>query len=156
MAVASEARSCEIEQRKQELGLACRALQDAVEKVNEFQERIVREHREQIARLSVEIARKILVQKVESGDYRIESIVKESLNNVPDRRDVVVHLNPADLAQYEAAGQGSGECGPAGVKLVGDANIGRGECLLETPKGIIESFIDDQIERIAEELTKVE
>ena len=154
--VSSAAQSESLEQQKQGLDRTCQALQEAVNKVNEFHESIFRDHRNQIAKLSVEIARKILAQKVESGDYRIESIVQESLSNVPDRRDVVVHLNPEDLAQYEAAGEVVSECGAAGVKLVGDANIGRGECLLETPKGIIESFIDEQIERIGEELKKVE
>jgi flagellar assembly protein FliH len=138
------------------LSQACQALQETVNKINEFQENIFKGHREQIAKLSAEIARKILAQKIQSGDYEIESIVQESLKNVPARQDVVVHLNPDDFAQCEQAQQAAGSSVLAGIKLIADPNIGRGECLLETPKGIIESFIDEQIERIGEALKKVE
>jgi flagellar assembly protein FliH len=142
--------------QKESLSGACRALQDAVNKVNELQENIFKEHREQIVKLSVEIARKILAQKVQEGDYEIEGIVQESLKNVPKRGDAVVHLNPADLAECRKSEEGSVDSGLVGITLVADPHVGRGECLLETPKGIIESFIDEKIERLAEALRKAE
>jgi flagellar biosynthesis/type III secretory pathway protein FliH len=43
-----------------------------------------------------------------------------------------------------------------GISFVGDPNIGQAECVLETPKGIIESFINEHIERLGEALKKVE
>ncbi|HUT30685.1 MAG TPA: FliH/SctL family protein [Sedimentisphaerales bacterium] len=143
-------------QQRASLSQACQALGAAVNKINEFQEELFRGHREQIAKLSVEIARKILAQKIGSGDYEIESIVQESLKNVPARQEVVVHLNPEDIGQCERAQQAAGSGIPAGIKLIADPNMGRGECLLETPKGIIASFIDEQIEQIGEALKKVE
>jgi flagellar biosynthesis/type III secretory pathway protein FliH len=80
-------------QQKEDLSRVCQALQEAVNKLNEQYENTFREHKEQIAKLSVEIARKIVGQKVQEGDYAIEAIVQESLKNVPKRGDVVVHLN---------------------------------------------------------------
>jgi flagellar assembly protein FliH len=142
-------------QQKENTATVCQALQEAVNKLNEQHENIFREHKEQIAKLSVEIARKILGQKVQEGDYAIEAIVQESLKNVPKREDVVVHLNPEDLSEYQKAQEGTGE-GLACIKLVANASVGRAECLLETPKGVIESFINDQIERIGEALRKAE
>jgi flagellar biosynthesis/type III secretory pathway protein FliH len=134
----------------------CQALQDAINKVNELQENLFNEHKEQIAKLSVEIARKILVQKVQEKDYEIESIVKEALKNAPTRQDVVVHLNPEDLIQCQKLQQDDTTGTLAGVKFVSDPNIGRAECLLETPKGMIESFINEHLEQIGQALKKAE
>ena len=126
--------------QKESLVQVCQALQNAVNKVNEFQENLFKEHKEQIAKLSVEIARKILVQKVQEKDYEIEPIIEEALTNAPTRQDVVVHLNPEDLVQYQQVQQDDpASCRTlADVKFVSDPNIGRAECLLETPKGIID------------------
>jgi flagellar biosynthesis/type III secretory pathway protein FliH len=156
-AASAETDQAELLQRQKEnLAQVCQALQDAVNKVNEFQKRLFKEHKEQIAKLSVEIARKILVRKVQQGDYEIESIVQESLKNAPTRQDVVVHLNPDDLAQCQEIREDVLQGTLAGVKLIGDPNVGRAECVLETPRGIVESFIDGHLARIAEALERVE
>ena len=146
----------DLETQKAVLLQACRALDGVVAKLNQFCERIFVEQREEVARLSVEIARKILVQKVEEGDYQIESIVEEALKNVPSRQDVVVHLHPEDLAQFQKAQQAEPSSTFAGIKFVSDPNIGRAECTLESPKGIIESLINEHIERIGKALKKAE
>lgn len=130
-------------------------LQGIVGKLNEFCEGAFAAHKDEIARLSVEIARKILVQKVENGDYEIESIVKEALSNAPARQDVVAHLNPEDLSIYQKLRKDEPGEDLTGVKFVPDANIGRAECLLETPKGIIESLIDQHLEQVGNALKKV-
>jgi len=151
---------------------ACQTLNAVVAKLNQFYDRLFAEHKEEIARLSVEIARKILMQNVQNGDYEIESIVKEALKNAPTRQDVVVHLNPEDhLLCQKAQSQpghlsvqddalprgippGSGDL--AGIKFISDPKIGRAECLLETPKGIIVSLIDEHLERIGKALKTAE
>jgi len=133
---------------------ACQALNNVADRLNQFCAKIFAEHSEKIAKLSVDIARKILVQKVENGDYEIESIVKETLKNAPGHQDLVVHLNPDDLAQFEKVKQnGTGDVF-AGIKFVPDPKIGRAECLLESPKGIIDSLIDEHLEQIGRALTK--
>ena len=144
------------EYQKTAFSQACQALNGVIAKLNEFYNKIFVEHREEIAKLSVEIARKILTQKVEDGDYEIESIVKEALKNAPSRQDMVVHLNPEDLAQCREAQQNPSDGTFVGVKFVSDPNIGRAECLLESPKGIIKSFIDEHLERISRALEKAE
>ncbi len=92
------------------------------------------------------------MHKVENGDYEIESIVKEALENAPDRHDVVVHLHPDDVEQCQRAQQNDPGSALVGVTFVSDSNIGRAECLLENPKGIVKSLIDENLERIARAL----
>ncbi len=104
----------------------------------------------------MEIARKILVQNIQDGDYEIESIVKESLKNIPTHEGLVVHLNPEDLSACRKAQPDDDSGTLAGIKLVSDHNIGRAECIIESPKGIIKSLIDEHLEQIAEVLKKTE
>jgi len=142
----------DIQAQKAVFSQACRTLKALTDKLNQFYDTLFAGHKEEIARLSVEIARKILAQKVRNGDYEIESIVKEALANAPTRQDVVVHLNPEDLILCQKAQQDEPNDALAGIKLVPDPNIGRAECLLETPKGIVESLIDEHLERIGKAL----
>jgi len=128
------------------------ALQDAVNKVNDYQEKLFQEHKEQIAKLSVEISRKVLMQKIREEDYKIESIIKEALENAPTRKDIVVHLNAEDFAQFEKLKENDSGVSLDGLKFIPDPAIGRAECLLETPKGAIESLIEKHLEQIGKAL----
>ena len=146
----------DLEREKAAVAQVCQTLNGLADKLSQLYDKLLAEHKEEVAKLSVEIARKILVQKVQKGDYEIESIVEEALKNAPSRQDVVVHLNPEDLAACQKVQADVPGSSLAGIKLVADPNMGRAECLLESPKGIIKSFIDEQIERIGEALEKVE
>jgi flagellar biosynthesis/type III secretory pathway protein FliH len=141
------------EEQQAILSQACQTLHCVIEKLQNFYDKIFVEHREEIARLSVEIARKILVYKVEKGDYEIESIVKKVLNKSPTHQDLDVHLNPEDFVQIQKALQE--ESVFAGVKFTSDPNISQAECLLKSPKGNIESSINNHLEQIYEALKKV-
>ena len=66
----------------------------------------------------------------------------------------MVHLNPNDLSSYQKV-QNTDSMGEFdGVEFVGDVNVGRAECVLESPKGIIRSLIDENLERICKALEK--
>ena len=142
----------ELQAQKAAFSQACQVLNGVIDKLNQFCDRIFVGHSEEIARLSVEIARKILMHKVENGDYEIESIVKEALENAPGRQDVVVHLHPDEVAQCQQAQQDDPDSVLVGVTFVSDSNIGRAECLLESPKGIVKSLIEENLERIGRAL----
>lgn len=144
----------ELDAQKDVFIRACRTLNGVVDKLNEFCEKMFAGHKEEIAHLSVEIARKILMHKVENGDYEIEGIVKGALDSVPGRQDVKVHLHPDDVAQCQKAQEAEPKGALAGVMLVSDSNIGRAECLLESPKGIVKSVIDENLDRIARALSQ--
>lgn len=144
----------ELNMQKDLYSRSCRTVQNLSEKLNHLYERIFVERSEEIARLSVEIARKVLMQKVKDGDYEIESIIKEILNNAPSNQDLVVHLNPKDLADCRKIQQDTGSDAFAGIKFVADNNIEQAECVLESPKGIIKSLIDENLEQIGKALNK--
>jgi len=146
----------EEERSKAEVAQLCQTLNSLIGELSRFYEQVLTQNREEIAKLSVEIARKVLVQKVQNSDYQIESIVKEALKNAPARQQVLVHLNPQDLSACQKLQRDDPDSAFATVQLIADPSIGRAECLVETPKGIIKSFIEQHLERISEALAKVE
>ena len=135
---------------------ACLTLQGVASKLNQFYDEVFADRKEEIADLSVEIARKIIMQKVEDGDYEIKSIVMEALKSTPGHQDLVVHLNSLDLAACRKVQQDDEGGELAGVKLVADQDIGRAECLIESPKGMIKSLIEEHLEQIGKALKKAE
>jgi len=144
------------EAQKNTFSQTCQAINGVVTKLNQFYEKMFSEQKEEIAKLSVEIARKILMQKVEDGDYEIQSIIKEALSNSPTQKDIVVHLNPEDLTECQKALQNEPDDTLKDVKFVSDSKIGRAECLLESPKGTVESLINEHLDRISKALKKAE
>ena len=144
------------EAQENKISQTFQAINSVVTKLNQFYEKVFAEQKEEIAKLSVEIARKVLMQKVEDGDYEIQTIIKEALNSAPTKQDIVVHLNPEDLAECQKALQNEPDDTLADIKFVSDSNIGRAECLLESPKGTIESLINEHLDRISKALKKAE
>lgn len=140
------------EAQKLQYDKAMEALEAAAKKLQFVYERMIVEHRQAIAKLSIEIARKILSQKVKEGDYQIESIVQEALNNAPARQNIVVRLNPQDLTKCQEMQKGDSML--ASVNFVADPGIGPAECVVETPKGKVESLIDGHLEQVAKALSK--
>jgi len=143
----------ELESQKQLYAEALQTIESVAAKMHVVHEKMIVEHRQAIAKLAVEIARKILAQKVKDGDYQIESIIQEALNNAPTRQDIVVRLNPQDIVRCQQM-QEQGDGAVAGVKFVADSGIGPAQCVVETPKGKVESLIDEHLEQVGRALSK--
>ncbi len=124
--------------------------------LRKLQEETLAGNRAEIARLAVEIAHRILMYKVGQGDYEIQAIVEEALKRAPTRQNVVVRLNPEDVPRCQELQKENPQSPLAELEFTADWNIGRGECLVETPKGIVRSFVEEQLEHISEALQKVE
>ena len=147
----------ELELQKREYAKAMQTLDAITEMLQFVYEKSIVEYRQHIAKLAVEIARKILVAKVKDGDYQIETIVAEALKNAPTQQEIVIRLNPKDLARYQQIQQdtkGQAIAESDGVKFVADPSIGPAECVVETPKGKIESLINEHLEQVERALVK--
>jgi len=138
---------------KKALEQARLALEDAAVKLKTLQEQIATAQKKQIARLAVEIARKILARKIEEKDYEIESIVEKALGNFESVEDVTVYLNPDDITACRKAFEKDLGAG-GGIKFVADPNLGPAQCRIESPRAILKSSIDEQLARVAEALEK--
>jgi flagellar biosynthesis/type III secretory pathway protein FliH len=129
---------------------ACQAVESIADKLKEGCETIFSQRSEEIAKLAVEIARKVLMRAIEDGDYKIENIITALLQTAPSQQELVIHLNPKDLAALEQAGSEAF----GGVTFLADNNLKRAECILENPKWIIKSLIDEHLDQIERALRK--
>jgi len=147
-------RLADVEQRQQDLVQTCRVLDDLACKLSRFYEEMVATHRGEIARLAVEIARKVVAQKVRQGDYDVEAIIQEALEKAPAKQAVVVQVSPQDWEACQRLQQERPDSPWACLTFVADASIGQAQCLVETPKGVVKSFIEEHLAKIQEALEK--
>jgi flagellar biosynthesis/type III secretory pathway protein FliH len=147
--------SAELSRQTNSFVQAAAALSAITAKLNSFLDNEVRQHNQQIAKLAVEIARKVLMQEVAQGHYKIETIIQEALRNAPARENISVHLNPADTAFCRQAQEQNPELF-SNIKIEADPNVKAADCVIVTPKGLVESFIETHLLHIAEALAHAE
>lgn len=145
-----------LEEREQNLTQLCGTLDCITGKLKDLYQETVTKNRSDIAKLAVEIARKILNWQTSAGDYSIQEIIEGALKRAPTRQELVVHVNPQDLPQCQQLQQELPDSQLAELNLVADPSIARAGCLVETPKGIVRSFIEEHLDRIAEALEKAQ
>jgi flagellar biosynthesis/type III secretory pathway protein FliH len=146
----------EMEQQQRHLAQTCQVLDDLACKVTRFYEEMVATHRTEIARLAVEIARRVLAQKVRQGDYEVESIIQEALEKAPAKQGVTIHVSPQDYEDCQRLQQERPDSPWACLTFVADPSIGQAQCLVETPRGIVKSVIEEHLEKIQVALEKAE
>jgi flagellar biosynthesis/type III secretory pathway protein FliH len=146
----------ELTQEKSELAGLHQTVSSIACKLDKLYQDTVTGNRAEIARLAVEIAKKILMHEVARGNYDIQAIVEEALKRAPTRQNIVIRLNPEDLPRCQQHQQENPDSPFAQLELTADWSVGRAECLVETPKGIIKSFIEEHLEHINEALQKAE
>jgi len=131
----------------------CQKLEATISQLDSSFNEMLAGQKKQIAKLSVEIARKVIMQKIDEKDYKIEAIIQSALENTPAKTDIIVSLNPMDLTDLQQRQSDGTFKASEGVSFVADANIGPAECVIESPKGIIKSLINSHIEEIQNALS---
>jgi flagellar biosynthesis/type III secretory pathway protein FliH len=144
----------EVAEQQQRLEQACRFLDDLTTKFSGLYEEIVGSHRKEIARLAVEIARKVLAQKVQQGDYEVEGIVQEALDKAPVKQGVTIHVNPQDWEVCQQLRQKRPDSPWSCLAFVADPSLGRAQCLIETSRGVVKSLIEERLDKIQRALEK--
>lgn len=144
-----------IQNQKAELNELLSNFKSIVETLSTMQSELFRRHKDDIINLAVEISRRILAHRIEQEDYKIQDLIRQALDDAPTQKDIVIRLNPKDYAQIEQLTKSSEKDFAKGATFVADASISPAQCLLETPKGIVESFIDGHLDRISEALKGV-
>ncbi|MFP4356328.1 MAG: FliH/SctL family protein [Phycisphaerae bacterium] len=129
---------------------AIQALAEATARVESVRQEIIDHAEGQLLELALQIARKVVMQEIQDGRVRIEPIVREAMLRVPTRQEVTVHLNPDDHDQCQIAQQADQSGGSQKMRFVCDPAVARGECVVETREGHVESRIDDHFRTIGE------
>jgi flagellar assembly protein FliH len=141
------------EEQQEGLRQALAALAAAVQAVRALEAEVMVDAESQLVTLALEIAGKVLAQEIEDGKYRIEPIVREALRRMPPRRDIVIRLNPQDLARWQEAGISASA---AGLKLTADPAVRKAECMVECAEAVVSATVAESLAQAAEVLKKRE
>ena len=107
--------------------------------------------------LSLDIVEKIINYEVDRSDEYVLGIVKDSLDRVMNKNDVILKLSTADYytvlsnKKYLMANvKGFGE-----IEIVQDESLDPGTCLVDTPLGVIDGSIQVRMDNIQKEIMKM-
>jgi len=99
-----------------------------------------------LARTGLELATAVVGAEVRTGAGARAALLR-ALAPCPPTGSVSVHLHPADLVEVRRAGEV-----PAGVELVADPSLGRGDALAQHPGGSVDARLGQALERAADVL----
>jgi len=107
--------------------------------------------------LSLDIVEKIINYEVDRSDNYVLGIVKDSLDRVMNKKDVVLKLSTADYytvvsnKKYLMTNvKGFGE-----VDIIQDESLDPGTCIVDTPLGVIDGSIQVRMDNIQKEVMKI-
>jgi len=138
--------------RQAERGLAnvFKSLRDGVTALTGLRSRLLKESEEDLLKLSVMIARKIVQREIAQDPAILAAIIAAAVGGCAERDRVVVRLNPGDYAVVAANRQtflaGIGDDAP--ITFTPDEGVGPGGCLVETATGTVDARIESQLDEI--------
>jgi flagellar assembly protein FliH len=104
--------------------------------------------------LAMTISEKLLRAELERRPELVAGRVTELLRLAAGSPEITVRLNPVDLELLgDVAGLlGRGLANATAVRVVGDASLGAGDCVVETTHGELDARITMQMQRLVAEL----
>jgi hypothetical protein len=103
------------------------------------------EWRRAAVELGVTLAARLLHDRIVSGDFPVETLIREMIGQV-DTGHVTVYLHPDDLALLQERLEGQPLVDRAeGVALQPDPALGRGDCRVEAGDAIVLSQLEAQL-----------
>ncbi|HDS83591.1 MAG TPA: hypothetical protein ENN97_00100 [Phycisphaerales bacterium] len=140
------------ERTRRQLAQACDALSKAAMELQAYCASLFASQREQIVRLSLEIAARVLAKETAERNYAVEKIVTEALQSAPPAKQLTIRLNPDDVKAFEQAAAEQGFSLPPNVELAADWSVNPAECRIDSELGIVESMIEDRLRQIEQAL----
>ncbi len=134
------------------LGPAIRAAEEAVQAINERDERWTGAIEDNIVTIALGIARHLLDREVELDPSFVESLVAKALATFPVDQPVQIRVHPDDLTLIKALRAerplGGYERSDEHTVWVGDAMVTRGGCVVEGRDRIVDGRVETALERI--------
>ncbi len=129
-------------------------IEGIVKEWEERKEHFFEENELVVVRLAFEIAKKVVHQEISANPDLILYVVREALKKAAGSQNLVIKLNPQDVAVLES---GKEERLPElkkfdKVEIVADEKIERGGCILDTDSGLLDARLEVQLKKIEEAL----
>lgn len=141
---------------EKELHTAVQALAAALEQISRLRESLLSRSREDMVRLVMGVARRVIRTEVEEKEAVIVKTVTGALEAAVESDEYYIRINPADLKVvteneplFLAAMKGLSD-----IHFIADEKITRGGCLAESKAGDVDATIETQLDEIYEHLRK--
>ena len=131
---------------------------DAIlDKAQEEKWQVVAGSEEEIVRLSVAVARKVINREMETNPEIVADMVKRAIQKATDREELTVRVNPDNLdvtinARDDISQQVKGI---RKLKVLADPAIAPGGCVVESHNGTVDARIERQMNEIEQALMEV-
>jgi len=121
-----------------------------------LKEEIYRDTEEEIVRLCMAIARKILRSELKKGSYDIGGTIRAAMRYLVDTSRVQIRISPEDMEEVSGLIPALASDTKAGrIQILEDHAIQRGGCILQTGFGNVNATVEDQIALVENEIERV-
>lgn len=127
-----------------------RRLTQTLEEVTGLRAQMIRETEQQMVRLALAVARRIVHREVSLDQDLLIAIARVALDRLGESAHVTVRLNPED---YDATAKArSAQWTGTQISVAADARVPRGGCRVESDFGMLDAGVDAQIQELAHAL----
>jgi flagellar assembly protein FliH len=117
-----------------------------LEDLAKVKRKLRQEAEQELVKLALAVARRILYRELSTDPSSIEGIVHAALQKLQQREVSRVRVNPAATAAVRAALDRNGS--RSGMEIVADAGLATGAILFETSVGELDASIETQLQEI--------
>ncbi|HET58093.1 MAG TPA: hypothetical protein ENN35_06590 [Deltaproteobacteria bacterium] len=118
---------------------------------SDLQERFYDEAKENVIRLSVALAEKIIRREVSLDCDILRTMLDNIFGDLKDRTGLTVFLSPGDEQFLKEHGVGEEES-DASVRIMADPDLNPGDVLVETPELVVDARIIEQLNVLQQRL----
>jgi flagellar assembly protein FliH len=131
-------------------GQNSRVLEKSLSEFDQLQKRIFADAEKQVAKLALEIAKKIVRREVRIDEQIVMAMIKVAMSYVSDARKLKVRVNPADLKTIRTnPSRGADfESSAPPPEWVADPAIERGGFIIESDSGMVDGRLGQQFQEI--------
>lgn len=138
------------------LAALCRMLSAAADELQMLHERIMRQTEDDLVKLAISVARKVIHQEISHDRRILKNMVTEAIKNIAEKDEIVIRLNPED---YRVVTANTRLYLPEltekrHLTLRPDDEVTTGGCVVDTAMGSIDARIEAQLEEIYRRLTE--
>lgn len=127
-----------------------KSLRTAVEDLYTLREKVVRESEDELVKLIMMVARKVILREVVQDRRILSDVVQGAIAGLSERDEIIIRLNPDDYALVTTSREDylRKELLTDRMQLKPDSSVLPGSCKIDMEMGTIDADIDAQLDEI--------
>ena len=126
------------------------SLRSATESVHTLREKVLRESEDELIKLIILVAGKVIMREVAHDNRILADVVKAATSGISARDEIVIHLHPDDYTMVTASHEDyfRKELLTDKLRFKADPEVPQGSCRVDTEMGTIDASFDSQLDEI--------